>query len=155
MHVPYIPESTDYWLNFYKETLASQPQHQLGGDLRGFRAFAPKHRGGGLGSFFRGLLRYAMPLLKTAGKHALITGSKIAADVTEGHTLRESANKHGRTGIANTLRETADNLGQSGKGLGSRKQYKRKRNKSKPPLSKKKSCRKVDSNFEGDIFGKK
>lgn len=93
MHVPYIPESTDYWLKIYKESLALQPQYQLGGNLRGFRAFSAHHRGGGLGSFFKGLLRFAVPLLKTAGKQALITGSKVAADIAEGRNFKESVNE--------------------------------------------------------------
>jgi len=52
MHINYSPENAEYWLKLYQASLNSQ-QYQLGGDLQGFRAFAPYHRGGGLGTFLK------------------------------------------------------------------------------------------------------
>jgi len=150
MHTIYTPESADYWLKLYQDTLDSQ-QYQIGG-LRGFRAFAPYHRGGGLGSFFQSLFRYAMPLLKTAGKHALITGSKVVADVTQGRNLKESLKEHGKTATSSFLHETADNIGQRGKGRRKRA-YKRKSRRSNTSVASKKRCRAVGStNFGKDLF---
>jgi hypothetical protein len=152
MHVSYTPEDFNYWLNVYKDSISAQSQYQIGGDLPGFRAFAPHHRGGGLGSFFKRLFRYSLPILKTIGKHALVTGSKIAADVAQGRSLKESAQEHARSGVSNVLNETGDNIAQSGKGLGAKRQYKRKRSKASRSFPPKKPCRKVESTLGADIF---
>jgi len=50
-----------------------------------YRASFRKQRGGGIGSFFRGLFRFVKPLLfsgaKAVGKEALKTGSNIITDI--------------------------------------------------------------------------
>jgi len=159
MHIGYTPESVEYWLNLYQDSIKSQ-QYQFGGDLQGFRAFAPYHRGGGLGSFFKSLFRYAMPLLKSAGKHALITGSKVAADMSQGRKLNESFKEHGKVGASGFLHETADNLSnnQTGNGRRSRRRnrkastlYKKKRQRSRSSFRPKKPCRAV-ATVENDLF---
>jgi len=150
IHTIYTPESADYWLKLYQDSLDSQ-QYQIGG-LRGFRAFAPYHRGGGLGSFFQSLFRYAMPLLKTAGKHALITGSKVVADVTQGRNLQESLKEHGKAATSSFLHETSDNIGQRGKGRRKRS-YKRKSRRSNASVASKKRRRAVGTtNFGKHLF---
>lgn len=103
MHIVYTPEDANYWLASYENGMKSHPQYQVGGDLAGFRAFAPHHRGGGLGSFFRSLFRYVLPILKTVGKEALITGSNIATDVSQGKSFAESAQAQGRVAASNIL----------------------------------------------------
>jgi hypothetical protein len=121
MHATYIPESIDYWIKYYEDSIKSS-QFQLGGDLDGFRAAFPFHqRGGGLGSFFKSMFRLAMPLFKSAGIHALSAGSKIAADLAKGRNLKESFSEHGRDAAGNMLHETADMITkQKGKGVGTR-----------------------------------
>jgi hypothetical protein len=125
VHVTYVPENTEYWVRYYEASIKNN-QYQLGGELDGFRAAFPFHqRGAGLGSFFKSLLRMAMPLFKSAGKHALVAGSKIATDVSQGKAFKESFSEHGREAAGQILHETADRvLSQKGKGLGIRKRKK-------------------------------
>src|SRR3569832_2255216 len=102
MHITYIIESTDYRIQFYKSSISDQSQYQLGGNLAGFKAYFPYHQGSGIGNFFKGLYHIALPLLKTMGKQALITGSKTAADIAEGKDIKSTASKHAKT-VAETL----------------------------------------------------
>src|SRR3569832_2663692 len=97
MHITYIIEPTDYWIQFYKSSISNQSQYQLGGNLAGFKAHSPYHCGTGVENFFKGLYHIALPLLKTMGKQALITGSKIATDIAESKDIKSSASKHGKT----------------------------------------------------------
>jgi hypothetical protein len=119
MHVNYIPEDINFWLNYYKHSIAIQPQYQIGGELPGYRAYSPYHRGAGLGSFFKSLFRVAMPLFKTVGKQALISGSKIAADVSQGIPLKDSAIAQGRDAAGELLKKAGERI-QRGRGLGRR-----------------------------------
>jgi hypothetical protein len=157
MHVVYIPENGDYWFQYYKTSVTSNPQYQLGGELQGFRAYSPYHRGAGLGSFFRSLFRMAMPLLKSAGKQTLAAGSKIAADVVQGRPLKESALEHGKHAAGEVLHDTADRI-QKGKGIGQRKKtntvkpYKRRASNKVKSVVKKKSRRTVA--LKKDVFEK-
>jgi hypothetical protein len=155
MHVPFTPENTDYWLKFYQESVASHSQYQIGGELSGFRAFAPYHRGGGLGSFFKSLYRHALPILKSVGIHALSAGSKIAADLAQGRKFSETAKEHSKAAAGEFLKESASKLGQKGEGLGRRRQYKRKRSKSHTSFPRKKIRRKVAPKFQPDLFDTK
>lgn len=54
-------------------------------------------KGSGLGSILSGLFRSAMPILKRGlkffGKEALRTGARIATDVADGQSLKESAKR--------------------------------------------------------------
>lgn len=155
MHVIYISENADYWLQYYKSSVALNPQYQLGGELAGFRAYSPYHRGNGLGSFFKSLFRMAMPLLKSAGKQGLVAGSKIVADVAQGRPLKESAIEHGKYAAGSVLHNAADRL-QKGKGLGKRKQaktvrpYKRRAQSKNKSVAKKRLTRTVGSDIFGD-----
>ena len=76
-------------------------------------------RGGSLGSFLRGLLRFVLPVMKTAGtavaKEAIRTGAAIATDVVEGEDIKEAAIKRAKQGARNLATQV-----QSGKGLGKR-----------------------------------
>src|SRR3569832_4561 len=162
MHITYVIEPTDYWVQFYKSTIKDQSQYQLGGNLAGFKAHAPYHRGAGVGNFFKGLYRIALPLIKSMGKQALITGSKIAADLAEGKEIKESATRHGKIAATMVLRKTANKIQnlQTGDGLGiamqkthnkaaKKLEYKRKRSGKQSPFRQKRTRRLVAS----DIFG--
>lgn len=120
MHTLYIPEGPEFWIQYYESTL-NNGQYQIGGDLPGFRAFYPNHRGAGIGSFFKSLFRYAVPILKTVGKEALKTGSKIASDVASGQNFKDSALLHGKHAVGSILETEGKKLtNQSGKGVGKR-----------------------------------
>uniref|UniRef100_A0A915K2R3 Uncharacterized protein n=1 Tax=Romanomermis culicivorax TaxID=13658 RepID=A0A915K2R3_ROMCU len=58
----------------------------------------------------------AVPLLKSAGKHA--PGSKVAGEVATGRTFKDSVSDHGREAVGQVLHGTADRIvkGQKGKG---------------------------------------
>ena len=57
-------------------------------------------RGHGLGSLFGGLIRSAVPLIKSGaialGKRAFRTGLNVAGDVLAGHNLKDAAKRHVR-----------------------------------------------------------
>lgn len=146
MHINYTPEPIDFWVRFYKLSIEEQPQYQLGGDLPGYRAYRPLllQHGAGLGSFFKSLYRWALPLLKSAGKHALTAGSHIASDVAAGQPLTDSVKKHARQATGELLKETGEKV-MKGKGVGKRprqrkmlKALKRKRTSISAPFIKRK-----------------
>ena len=158
MHFTYVPKNTDFWIHYYKDSISAQPQYQLGGEISGFRGYPQYyHRGAGIGNFFKSLFRLAMPMLKTVGKHALVTGSKIADDVAQGRNLKESALERAKQATGTLLHEVGDRV-QRGKGLGRRKRstnrikkvkmYKRKHAMKRKSFRKRKLRRTVGS----DIF---
>lgn len=157
MHITYIPEDVNFWLEFYKTSVSSNPQYQLGGVLPGFRGYAPyHHRGAGIGSFFKSLYRMVLPMLKTVGKEALLTGSKVAADVASGENFKSSLKTHGKNALSNALHKTGDHI--VGAGLGKRKTSrsinkvnKRSKNVKKSSVKQNKSSKSVVS----DIFSNK
>jgi len=127
MRISYVPEDAEFWIKYYESSL-NNGQYQIGGDLPGFKAFQPYHRGGGIGNFFKSLFRYALPLLKTVGKEALVTSSKIASDVAEGRDFKDSFASHSKTAAGSLLKQAGESLSvQKGKGRNkrSRKPHKR------------------------------
>lgn len=92
-------------------------------------------RGGGFGSVFRGLMRFILPIAKTAGrslgKQAIKAGSRIATDVIDGRNIRESAEEHSTKAIKNLGARARKATGrrprkrQIGRGLGNRQRPKR------------------------------
>jgi hypothetical protein len=154
MHVIYSPEDIDYWLDFYKSSISGNQQYQLGGVLPGFRAYAPYHRGGGIGSIFKSLYRLMLPMLKTVGKQALVTGSRVAADLASGQDLKSTLKSHGRDAASTMLSEAAERIKQQGQGIGRRKRKRRvktvKRKRTKKSSSFKK--RKLPQTVGSDIF---
>jgi len=133
MRITYAPENADFWIKYYESSL-NNSQYQIGGDLPGFKAFHPYHRGGGIGNFFKSLFRYALPLLKTVGKEALVTSSKVASDVAEGRDFKDSITSHGKAAAGALLKRAGDTLSvQKGNGNNKRprkpfkRRFKRKR----------------------------
>ena len=120
MRTYYQPESSEFWLH----CLIDQ---QYGYGYPNFVG-TPYQRGGGIGSFFRGLFRAVAPVMKsvgkTVGKEALRAGANILADSAQGRDIRESLKEHGKAALSSTLREAGD-IVQRGKGLGTRKGLKR------------------------------
>jgi hypothetical protein len=81
-------------------------------------------RGAGLGSLFRGLVRFLAPLAKSVvkgiGKEALRSVGNIAKDVADGADLRSAAQQHLQTGAKQAVRRSAAKVARAmkGKGLG-------------------------------------
>ena len=123
MRAVFVPISDKVWADYYCR--------QAGGG--GFVGL-PHQRGGGLGSFFRGIFRALLPLAKSAGKavgkQALATGAQIASDVVAGKNIKAAAKLRTRKGASKLLRSAASKLG---RGLG-RKPIKRRR---KRPIKRK------------------
>jgi hypothetical protein len=140
MHVAYVPETPDFWINVYKASISNSAQYQLGG-------IYPGQRGKGLGSFFKSLFRWSIPLLKSAGKEALLSGAKIVTDIAAGRKASESAKEHGKAAAGSLLRQTADRI--EGKVGGGKKRHKRYRRKTTSSVSKSKRRKIVGS---PDIF---
>ena len=95
---------------------------QKGGNLPAFHG-VQSQRGYGLGGKFRGLFRWAMPLLrqgaKVLGKKALQTGVNVAQDVIEGKDIKAAVSKR----VEQALGDITSPQEQSGSG---RKAIKRK-----------------------------
>lgn len=87
---PYNPEDYDF-----DECFCRTHRGQHGGHLP--VVFRGNQRGDGFGSFFRGLYRAVLPLVKkgakAVGKQAMKSGVALIGDVAAGHDLREAA-KH-------------------------------------------------------------
>ena len=142
---------------------------QTGYGLPGFQGI-PYQRGYGLGSFFRGLFRMAMPVLKTVGKtvgkQALATGSNFLGDVVQGRNWKESLEEHGRAGASNLLKQAGEALQQKGGRLGKRKAsgktpsipkkrqklIKGKRKPKKKPVKRRQSRKKAGRKSAKDVF---
>ena len=110
----YVP--AEDWDSFYEDQAVLS-----GHGLPGFKGM-PYQRGGGLGNFLGRLFRSVLPVLKKAGKamgkQAVATGADIMADVARGRNLKEAAEEHGRTGVANLFEQGARTM--KGEGLGTR-----------------------------------
>ncbi len=96
--------------------------HQAGGGVGSVFAGQRYQRGHGLGSFFGGLFRSAMPLitrgLRALGRQALSSGGEVLADVMQGQPLKESFMARARDGahvLGGQLKRKLDDL-QSGAG---------------------------------------
>ena len=124
--------------------------HQRGTGLPGYSGY-PRQRGSGLGSFFRGLFRMAMPVIKRAakafGKEALKTGVSVLADVARGQDVLPSLETHGREAVATLADKTLNYLKrpaeENQEGGGSAKRARRSpQKKRKAPARKRKAAKK-------------
>jgi hypothetical protein len=136
MRVIYIPASDKFWAQYYA-------RQQTG---RGFDG-DPFQRGGGLGNVFRGLFRFLLPVVKSAGKaigkQALRSGAQIASDLVAGGDLKKILKKRGKRGASALLRTAAAKLDQTGAGTIKGRPKKRKITPAKNTVkSKKTSSRK-------------
>ena len=94
-------------------------------------------RGHGIGSLFRGLFRFAMPLLKhgakAVGRQALQTGIQVAGDMLENRPVKESIRARVRE-AGSTLKTKAENkMTQLLAGSGKRRARKRRAPRIGPP----------------------
>ena len=95
-------------------------------DIEVFRG-TPYQRGYGFGSLFK---RFALPVLKFIGKHALKTGINVGQDVLEKKNLKQSIKDRGKEGLRNAAQDSLNRAGQyltqRGTGLKRKKLYKKK-----------------------------
>jgi hypothetical protein len=82
----------------------------------------PYQRGAGVGSIFRSLLRYLMPLGRQAGsaiaKQGLESTSRVLTSVLDGKQLGQSLADEGRSGLKNLLDKASQNLATAKQGGG-------------------------------------
>ena len=105
--------------DFYKTYYINQAE-QNGGNLPAYYG-ALSQRGYGIGSWLKGLFRWASPKLSSAasavGRAALKEGAGLAQDVLSGENLKDSATKRLRQTGKRTVDElTSQNASQSGAG---------------------------------------
>ena len=99
---------------------------------RGISYFAgPAYqRGHGIGSLFRGLFRFAMPLLKqgakAVGRQALQTGIQVAGNMFENRLIKESLRTRVREAESSLTAKSENKVNQLLSGSGRRRARKRK-----------------------------
>ena len=112
MHVEFDPTRVD-WISHIHP--ADEQQFQFGGGAS-YTAFTgvPYQRGAGIGSIFRSLLRYLIPVGKQAGvaigRQGLESGVRVLSDVLDGRDVRQSLANEGRSGLKNLLDKASLNL---------------------------------------------
>lgn len=126
MHIDFDPLAVE-WSAF---TLGVEPTNivQTGG-YTVFRGL-PYQRGNGLGSVFRRLFRYLLPIGKeigsAIGRQGLESGNRVLSSVLEGKDLKQSLVDEGKTGLKSLLDKASANLTQqTGKGRFDFKRYRR------------------------------
>ena len=97
---------------------------QAGGSLHVYRGRAYQH-GHGLGSFFSGLLRSALPLFKSGaraiGREVVRTGANVLGDIADNRNVKESFKARlGEAGNSLTRRAGDTLHAMAGSGLGNR-----------------------------------
>jgi hypothetical protein len=141
MRVLFIPSGDKHWIQYYA-------QQQAG---KGFEGL-PFQRGGGLGNLFRGLYRFLLPVVKSAGKtvgkQALKTGALVASDLVAGGDFKKVIKKRGKKAASTLLRTAARKLNQKGgrksiKGPAKKKKIIRKKKK-QPKKKRRKTYKKQD-----------
>ncbi|CAK5010027.1 unnamed protein product [Meloidogyne enterolobii] len=103
--------------------------HDQWGGYNVFRG-VPFQRGSGLGSVFRSLLRYLIPIGKeigtAIGRQGLESGNRVLSNVLEGKDLKESLVNEGKSGLKNLLEKAANNIEkQKGNGFEFKRQKER------------------------------
>ena len=90
----------------------------------------PYQRGYGFGSIFK---RFALPVLKFLGKHALKTGLNVGQDILDRKNLKKSFKDRGKEGLRTVAQEGLNKanqlLTQRGTGLKRERLYKGKKKK--------------------------
>ena len=117
MHTLFDPKHIDWEALLLSKT--NGPLHMYGGGGGGGVGFPVFHgiqyqRGAGIGSVFRTLLRYLMPIGKEAigaiGRQGLESGVRVLSDALDGRSVKESALAHGREGAKRLLQKASSRL---------------------------------------------
>jgi len=126
MHVDFDPLEIEWSL-----LTGNEPQIYQTGGYAIFRGL-PYQRGSGLGSVFRRLFRYLLPIGKeigsAIGRQGLESGSRVLTNVLEGKDLKQSLVDEGKMGLKTLLDKASSNLEkaqQQQTGKGSRFDFKR------------------------------
>ena len=89
-------------------------QQQYGGSNYSPFVGLPYQRGAGIGSIFRSLLRFLMPIGREAGaaigRQGLESGVRVLSSVLDGRNVRQSLEHEGRAGLKNLLDKASNNL---------------------------------------------
>jgi len=123
-----IPDArTEAYLNIFRN------QHGSGA-ISVFHGLDRYQSGQGLGDFFRGLLRRALPVALGVGKAAL---SSFAESSDEGKSIKDALKAVVRPAFSAAARGTADQLGRAQMGQGRRRKrvYKAKSHKRQKTIS--------------------
>ena len=111
MHVPFDPSKVDW--SIYLHDNDDESTNQLGGSYRVFHGL-PYQRGNGIGSVFKRLLRYLIPLGKQAGyaigRQGLESGQKILTNILAGKDTKEAVLNEGQVGLKNLLHKASEGL---------------------------------------------
>ena len=85
-------------------------RQQRGGNIAGFRG-ARMQRGYGIGSIFKSLARYAIPLFKqgakVVGKRALQAATEVGQDVLQGKNVKEAFKSRGKQAASDVAKNAA------------------------------------------------
>ena len=111
MHSDFDPNKVN-WLALINA--ADDKPNQYGGSSYTPFVGLPYQRGAGIGSIFRSLLRFLIPIGREAGKaigrQGLESGVRVMSGVLDGQDLRQSLEHEGRTGLKNLLDKASNNL---------------------------------------------
>jgi len=130
MHTPFDSNLVD-WRGLIASNTLVDPMIMYGGGGSFVFKGMPYQRGAGIGSVFRSLFRYLLPLGRKAGeaigRQGLESGIHVLSDVLDGRNLQDSAIQHGREGARNLLNKASAQLtAQKGNGNRLRKDINRK-----------------------------
>jgi len=130
MHVDFDPLNVE-WSTFTSNPTSDELYHhpQTGGYAI-FRGI-PYQRGNGLGSVFRRLFRYLLPIGKeigsAIGRQGLESGNRVLSNVLEGKDLKQSLIDEGKAGLKSLLDKASSGLEkqQTGQGVFDFKKYRK------------------------------
>lgn len=134
MHIDFDPDSVN-WDQLLSINTLDFPTYnnQFGGANYPIFRGVPYQRGAGIGSVFKSILRFLVPLGKEAGaaigRQGLESTSRILSNVLEGKNVREALKDEARSGVKNLLTKAAERVGQTGNGRGKGRNLKRKKSR--------------------------
>jgi len=141
MHTEFDPSKIDWGTFITKQQNIGESRSEclngliqfgtgVGGGAYSVFAGLPYQRGAGVGSLFRSLLHYLIPIGREAGlaigRQGLVTGAKVLNNVLDGGDLKTSLVDESRSGLKQLLDKASNNLSrQSGNGSGGSFDFKR------------------------------
>jgi hypothetical protein len=124
MHVDFNPGNIN-WTKFKKGGEGDDDSELMIGHGGGSAHYAPfsgmpYQRGAGIGSVFRSIYRFLLPLGRQAagavGRQGMESGAKVLTSVLDGKELKQSLEDEGRSGLKSLLDKASQNLKQQGSG---------------------------------------
>jgi len=100
------------------------PQSLQSGGSEFYRANLPRQRGAGIGSFFKSVGRFLLPLVqKHVLPHAVSTARNLMSDVIEGKHVARALKQHGLEGIKDVGRSLVGDQSGSGTRQNRKRRY--------------------------------